>query len=554
MRFNFASGLGIFIGLTLLSSAGCATSHRDRSLQGVAKEWSKTIRASQVVPVYPLTQDIQVGDVYIVDYPLEDEQLLWERDGYLPLPQHLVRLSLTSGQFEGMYPSGAHGVGPTTAASPPYVFEWVAPATRPAATPVASESASSPATTVPPATRPLEIRRDLQRWRELAPQSNFPPYSVQVSVDSGLDVGLPIQGIPVAVGLLGSQTASASVTLTEAYTYGVDNYTILRAIRERTKQDSGLTDVLARYAPYTVRNASGYYQTRYRFIRVITRVYLVGGATVTVTDNTRAGANVKVGLLSNIGALLGTNSNASGIGYQKLIDTLNGRVAEAASSESDDIKSAPPATAPSEETGAASTTAPAVASKPPSTQPDNGLSFKFAAVSDRSITLNQSFETPLVIGYIAVDLPIGAGGTLGSRPIDTFRRLEKQDVKHSGAIRDWLLHDPTASKLLLAWGTAEDNKQWLNDVGFSAFAINPTAMKTYFLSGVWDRFAFRVKQGNSLPWKALTDRIAQDCIGLPQGLERVGSEQAAAGATGSATKSTTRYAPQLENLIQQMAR
>jgi hypothetical protein len=52
--------------LAALLATGCArmqTRMMKTELQEVAKRWCLTIRASQVVPVYPLTEDIQPGDI-----------------------------------------------------------------------------------------------------------------------------------------------------------------------------------------------------------------------------------------------------------------------------------------------------------------------------------------------------------------------------------------------------------------------------------------------------------------------------------------------------------
>jgi len=44
----------------------CASWERQHQLERVAKDWCLTIRASQVIPVYPLTEDLQPGDVFLV--------------------------------------------------------------------------------------------------------------------------------------------------------------------------------------------------------------------------------------------------------------------------------------------------------------------------------------------------------------------------------------------------------------------------------------------------------------------------------------------------------
>lgn len=45
----------------LTSSCGSLPRSKDKELEQVAKDWSMTIRASQVIPVFPLTEDLQPG-------------------------------------------------------------------------------------------------------------------------------------------------------------------------------------------------------------------------------------------------------------------------------------------------------------------------------------------------------------------------------------------------------------------------------------------------------------------------------------------------------------
>jgi len=51
-----------------------------------------------------------------------------------------------------------------------------------------------------------------------------------------------------------------------------------------------------------------------------------------------------------------------------------------------------------------------------------GGKVKFANASSRSITLNEQFSRPLVIGYIGFDMPILEGGKLGA-PVSTLAQL-----------------------------------------------------------------------------------------------------------------------------------
>ncbi|HVR39372.1 MAG TPA: hypothetical protein VMU84_09765, partial [Thermoanaerobaculia bacterium] len=80
----------------LLLCACSLTKSTSTQLSRVAKDWCLTIRASQVIPTYPLTEDLQVGDVYLVTTPIDQEVKQLESDGFLPLDNLIARV-LTTG-------------------------------------------------------------------------------------------------------------------------------------------------------------------------------------------------------------------------------------------------------------------------------------------------------------------------------------------------------------------------------------------------------------------------------------------------------------------------
>ena len=41
-----------------------------------------TIRGSQVIPVYPLTEDLQPGDIFLVQVPIDQQQKLYEEERF----------------------------------------------------------------------------------------------------------------------------------------------------------------------------------------------------------------------------------------------------------------------------------------------------------------------------------------------------------------------------------------------------------------------------------------------------------------------------------------
>ena len=73
--------------------SGCGTTKQSaHQLERVAKDWCLSVRASQIIPVYPLTEDVEPGDVFLVQTPYEDQIKVYESKGFLPLENLVTRL------------------------------------------------------------------------------------------------------------------------------------------------------------------------------------------------------------------------------------------------------------------------------------------------------------------------------------------------------------------------------------------------------------------------------------------------------------------------------
>src|SRR4030042_5910345 len=72
---------------------GCANTMRDEQLARVAKDVSLVVRASQVIPVYPLTEDLVPGDLFLVRMSIPQQHREYQRRGFLPMDMHLTRLN-----------------------------------------------------------------------------------------------------------------------------------------------------------------------------------------------------------------------------------------------------------------------------------------------------------------------------------------------------------------------------------------------------------------------------------------------------------------------------
>lgn len=318
--------------VTLIFSAGCANTLRNKQLEKVAKDWALVIRASQVIPVYPLSEDLQPGDVLLVSTPIEEQVSIYKKEGFLPLDQLLVRLY--SKDYRDFYNS-RYGIIDSTI--PP--GQW------------------------------QEVNKDGKHNWELAPHAAFPTYQFSVETGSGLNLAIPIEGVPFALGLMNSGRASGTVTIADAYTFGIDNYRLATTVR-----DWALThrSFLRNYGPR---------ERRHHFLRVVSRVYLTGRVSVTIKNSETKGAGAALGAGPPVD-LMGIKEDSSSENYSNTIKAIN-VLAE---------KQLP------------------------------GARVKIATASARCVTLSDSFPKPLVIGYVGFDMPILEGGRVGA-PISTLSQL-----------------------------------------------------------------------------------------------------------------------------------
>lgn len=319
--------------LMLFLTSGCAAKLRNSELEKVAKDWSLVIRASQVIPVYPLTEDLQPGDVMLVNSPVEEQAALYKKKGFLPLDQHMVRLY--SRDFKQFYGSR---FGINDNAIPP--AQWQTP----------------------------DDKGELN-WKA-APHAGFPSYQFSVKTGSGLNLAVPIQGVPVALGLMHAGNASGTVTIADSYTYGLDIFHLEKMVRSWGIKNRKL---LRSYAPR---------DDKHHYLRVVSRVYVTGRVNVTMNNDETTGGEARGGADRPIDLMMAKESDVSQ-NYSSVVSALNRLT-------SDQLP---------------------------------GGKVKFAIASGRSVTFSETFERPLVIGYVGFDMPILTGGRLGA-PISTLAQLD----------------------------------------------------------------------------------------------------------------------------------
>lgn len=308
--------------LVAVLESGCTTTLRNHQLEQVAKDWALVIRASQVIPVYPLTEDMQPGDVLLVSTPLEEQVALYEQKGFLPLDQHLVRLYPS--EYAQFY-NRRYGV---------------------------TDGA------IPPASWQVLDATGKHQWA-LAPRAAFPTYRFSVSSGSGLNLAIPIQGVPLALSLMHAGSANGTVTIGDTFTYGLDQVHLVSLVRAWADRHQAL---LRHYAPRTGRE---------HFLRVISRVYLTGQVSVTVNNEDVAAGHAQGGADQTVDLPAGDSRPA--IPDRSALERINQ----------------------------------ILAGELP------GGRIRLTSASSRSVTLSETFPRPLIIGYVGFDLPIQDRGRLG---------------------------------------------------------------------------------------------------------------------------------------------
>ena len=286
----------IFVAALWLLSCKSLEQRRAEELSHVAKDWCLTIRASQVLPAYPLTEDLQVGDIFLVSTPLEDEVKTLEREGFLPLDNVIARLQPTGWQqfYNGAYSVTDGSVLPK---------QWQFPTPTPTAAP-------------------------FTHW-STAPGAAFPSYTFQVKAGKGATLAIPIQSVPVGLSLLQTGDAYGTVNISAASTYGLP----ITILAPQVDVWAGANqDFLRQYAPRTVTGKRGRAEEQHNYLRVVYRVYVAGGVNVSLVANKAAGGRLDAGAsksptLFDAGPTNESVSAASN--YSKVLSSLSESVASA---------------------------------------------------------------------------------------------------------------------------------------------------------------------------------------------------------------------------------
>ncbi len=333
--------------VAILALSGCATTAPP--LEKVAKDWCQTIRASQIMCAYPLTEDLRPGDVFLVQTSLAEEQKLYRAKGFLPLSDHRKRLLPVNTAYKGFYEDSY----------------WK------------DEFGAGIPNARPKRPDPGAIDgKNVQLTEVNAPRAVFPSYTFAVQNRSGLALAVPIQAIPVGLNFMQADNATGSLFIGDARSYGLDSLQLYEMLR--TWLDDNPDAKAAIHG--TVRQSDA----PYVLLRLVTRVYMTGGMTVSLTRAATKGGEVAAGKAPQQ-SLVNTTNGSIDQNVANTLTTLEGKI---------------------------------------NTQVlDVGGRVKFLSASNSAVTLAESFDRMLVVGYLAVDVPFFKSGCLGY-PLPTYERLE----------------------------------------------------------------------------------------------------------------------------------
>ena len=269
--------------LLALAASGCARAMSDRELQQVARDWSMVIRASQILPVYPLTEDLQPGDIFLVQVTVDEQAKTYRERGFLPLDNLIFRLDPNG--YATFY-SRSFEAGD---AGHPLPKHWLEPG-KPAS------------------------------WT-LAPNASFPTYAFSARRGGGFNVALPVQGIPVGLSLLGGDATQGTITIAEARTYGVDTISLYDDVRQWAEKNR----------PF-LQNYGGDPQ-RTNYLRVVSRVYITGRINVSLQGSKSSGATLSGGASKPVDLVVpsaGADPQKNTLEtYTSNIDRLNAMISKA---------------------------------------------------------------------------------------------------------------------------------------------------------------------------------------------------------------------------------
>jgi hypothetical protein len=246
-----------------------------------------------------------------------------------------------------------------------------------------------------------------------------------VDRSAGLKLALPLSGVPVGLGLLGSSEAQGSVTIRDASTYAIDGEALAKKLYGWWNADEDVREAFGAIARDTGRPV---------YLRAVTRVFLARGVTVSLVSLDAKGAGVDAGAppqveLQRLALEQPDLAPKAAAAYRDALATIGG---------------------------------------PP------GGAVRLTQASDRAVTMDEDFERPLVIGYLGFDVRVFPNGTL-SAPVPSFATVAEgstalEDVKAVSFGED--KNTALLEKFVESPANAEALRVWLMNKGLSLEIAN----------------------------------------------------------------------------------
>jgi len=377
--------------------------NRQRHLERVVRDWCLTLRASQIIPCYPLREDVEPGSMTVVNYTIPEMKRYWNQKGYLPF--EIDYDHITSLDFRGWY-RDSFGTGGN--------------------------------------------KNPYHTWREgwsSAPYAGFLSHSYTISRGESFSGALPLKGVPTMLSALNSRTAQVSVTLKKCHTVGIGETRLREAVGRWVDVVDNRIHLYNK-----LREASG----AKRYMRIVSRVYLVEQVSVSVTDLSASSARLSAGEPKPAGNIFVAQGEAAG-NFDKASSSL-----PAHNLTPQEIPDLPP-DLPAPPAPAAGNSAPSVPGTelfPPTLSEEErlrnlrqelalrthelklekarlqiekaamtnrfggavtpGATSQVASASKGSVTMEETFDRPLVIGFEAMDYEIILNGRPGEATLNPY--------------------------------------------------------------------------------------------------------------------------------------
>ena len=247
----------IFLYVLAFFLTSCANKPPQKNLERVAKDWSMTVRASQIMPIYPLEEDLRPGDIYLVTNSIGSEIDSWNHRGFLPMVNRYARIPIPVSEYTTFFENAS---GTTPAPS-------------------------------------------LDRHPKVA----FPSYTFSVDRRGALALAIPLSSVPVALSMSGARSATSSVVLSGATTLGLPDMVMDELVGKWAADNR---EALKQKAKDTKNPL---------LLRAITRVFSVSKASISLAFEQADGIGVQAGAPPATPELLG----ASQEDFDKRIELLN---------------------------------------------------------------------------------------------------------------------------------------------------------------------------------------------------------------------------------------